>query len=181
MGRYTVLKNDRGFTLIELLVVAAILAVMAGMAVPSLKGWYDQNKVKEGFNQILTALQQARANAVRLSTNCTVTISSDTSYYTVTGSPSGCVLETGSISNESIKVTKASGSLPVSIIFNYNGETDPSSNATLVIERKDSGGSGIEGTGKCVVVSNPLGMIRFGDYSGSSCINTENIQYDSEH
>lgn len=38
------MKNKRGFTLVELIVVLAILAVLAGLLVPSLTGYIDKAK-----------------------------------------------------------------------------------------------------------------------------------------
>lgn len=186
MAHYTVLKSlslkrpqtSAGFSLIELLVVLIIAGIATALAGPSLKGWYDQQEVNNSITKIRTAIEQARSNAVRLSKSCTVTIpAASGGYYTVTGTPEGCVLENFTISSQDIIVEKGSGSLPLTLTFTYEGVTDSTTPGGTIIVSRKSGSSAIAGTGKCVVISPFLGMIRSGEYEGTTCVNKENLDY----
>jgi prepilin-type N-terminal cleavage/methylation domain len=54
-----------GFTLVELLVTVAVLAVVLALAVPSFQGVINRNRVTTAANELASALQLARVEAVR--------------------------------------------------------------------------------------------------------------------
>src|SRR5690606_35774436 len=54
-----------GFTLIELLVTLAVLAVVLGLAVPSFQGIIQQNRLTAATNELVAAVQLARAESIR--------------------------------------------------------------------------------------------------------------------
>jgi prepilin-type N-terminal cleavage/methylation domain-containing protein len=58
-------RDVRGFTLIELLLVLALIAIVSGMAVPSLINSTAQMKLASATRQVERELQQARMKAVR--------------------------------------------------------------------------------------------------------------------
>lgn len=58
-------RAGRGFTLVELMVTIAVAAILAAVAVPSLGELIRNNRLAAGSNELVTALQLARAEAVR--------------------------------------------------------------------------------------------------------------------
>ncbi len=56
--------RQNGFTLIELIVAIAILAVLATMALPSLRTPYQKNQLASAKNALIASLQQARSEAL---------------------------------------------------------------------------------------------------------------------
>lgn len=52
------------FTLIELVLVLAMLAMLMALAAPSLRGWGQGAKLRNGSDQLLTATRWARAQAI---------------------------------------------------------------------------------------------------------------------
>lgn len=56
---------QRGISMIEVMVAVAILAIMIGIGVPSLTSWMQNTQVRATAESLLSAIQLARAEAVR--------------------------------------------------------------------------------------------------------------------
>lgn len=66
--------KQRGFTLIELMVIIALVAIMAGIAVPSFTRFVNNNRVTTQADEIHRFLQYARGEAVVQRREQTVTL-----------------------------------------------------------------------------------------------------------
>lgn len=166
------INKQKGFTLFELVVAFVIVGIMAAITTPNLVGSKRDQQAKEVFSKIRDTLIEAQTNANRMSSNCTVTITTTS----ISGSPTGCVLENNTIDSSVVSVTSTGG---LSITYDFKGNTSQSQ--TLKIAPKDFSGNPISTNTRCIFVAPKLGMIRSGflDSNGTTCNNTENTRYDS--
>ncbi len=63
----------RGFTLIELMITAALVAIAASIALPSFQGMIREGRLTAQANELISALNIARSEAIRRGQNVTVT------------------------------------------------------------------------------------------------------------
>jgi len=61
------MRNDRGMSLVELMVVLAIIAVVCGMALPSLIGMRGKRQLEAAVNDVQTAINLAKSTAIKYS------------------------------------------------------------------------------------------------------------------
>lgn len=59
-------------TLLEISIVTVIAGILAAIAVPSMMGMLQGNKVKQGVDQVYSALQDAQGQAIRRGQKCTI-------------------------------------------------------------------------------------------------------------
>lgn len=59
------MNRENGFTLIELIVALAVLAVLTALAVPSFRETMQNNRLVTRSNDIVTALNLARSEAIK--------------------------------------------------------------------------------------------------------------------
>ena len=59
------MRNKMGFTLMELMVVIAIMTVVASLGVPSLIGWRNDAKLRDGASMLRVDLEKAKLRAVK--------------------------------------------------------------------------------------------------------------------
>lgn len=86
------MQGERGFTLVELMVTVAVLAVMAGLAVPSFRATVNANRLTGSTNELVNALQTARMEAIRRNQRAAVCLSANADAATPscsTSSPTG--------------------------------------------------------------------------------------------
>ncbi|MBX3439849.1 MAG: prepilin-type N-terminal cleavage/methylation domain-containing protein, partial [Planctomycetaceae bacterium] len=57
-----------GFTLIEMLIVCGVLAVLAGMSWPAMRGMLSKARLQQGVDELQTTLRKARIQAMRTGT-----------------------------------------------------------------------------------------------------------------
>src|SRR5208337_1065861 len=79
--------RESGFSLIEMMVVAAISIVITVISVMTLVPAMKQQRVTNAYNTTLSAMRQARDNAVSQRTSYSVTFSSATTPNTVVVAP----------------------------------------------------------------------------------------------
>jgi type IV fimbrial biogenesis protein FimT len=77
-------QKVQGFTLLELLIGISIAGVIVAFALPSLRDFTASNSVSAGTNQMVSALNFARTQAITLRTP--VTLCASANYYTYSAS-----------------------------------------------------------------------------------------------
>lgn len=71
------MKRDHGFTLVELMITLIVMAIALSIAIPNLSGLGRETRMTSATNSIVTALNQARSEAVTRVDPVSVCASSD--------------------------------------------------------------------------------------------------------
>jgi len=134
------MKKQSAFTLIELMVTIAILAIIATLAAPNLSQMLHNTKVNTSSGDILSFLQQARTEAIRLGKIVTVCGSSDGSNCLATNKTNwstGLIAKYSGSTTPIQKLTFESSQLsitaPETITFNSVGSTTAEHEITVTI------------------------------------------------
>ena len=83
------MPREGGFTLVELMVTVAVLAIMAGLAVPGFRATVNANRLTGSVNELVNALQTARMEAIRRNQRTAVCLSANAGTTTPTCSNAG--------------------------------------------------------------------------------------------
>ncbi len=76
-------KDEQGFTIIEMMVTVAIIAIMVGIAIPSVLAWMPAANLKDAAFDLRTAMIRARSLAVNEGIEYRVAFDVDSQTYTV--------------------------------------------------------------------------------------------------
>lgn len=166
-------KTSQGFTLIEILTVLLIIGILAAITVPSFLALLNKSKVSDALTKLRGALQETQREAIRKSKTCTIYlpdaatqaqivsncfVTGDGTSSGLSGIPNGLPTKT----LDKIAIASNLTTTPKRITFSFRGNTTSSGKIVLYI----SDGSTQEK--KCLAISNGLGIMRTGDYSGST-------------
>jgi len=182
--------RNQGWTLIEMAVVAVIAGILSALAIPSMVGMQGRSELRDATNQIKSALQEAQRSAIKSGRRCRVLVNSTLpaapmNYNISSTDSSSTATDPGTQPNPnnytciSSPVRFPNGSqlslttnlTNNSIRFNYRGTTTLNSQGTIVIS------SGKTSEKRCIVISNALGLIRSGIYTGTAFTGTCNTDF----
>jgi prepilin-type N-terminal cleavage/methylation domain-containing protein len=152
--------NHQGYTLAEILVAFAMFGILSALALPSLVGLLNRQKVNSAFNDLRAALFEAQAAAAKTSSQCIVTVSTGSDPVTVKAvDPQNKPCIVNRTLQQGVKVSEnypSSGQ----IVFSLKGNTTDEGTLVLYWASQPSLQK------KCIVTSLGIGIIRSGDYTG---------------
>ena len=149
--------KELGFTLIEMLLVIVIVGILIAVAVPNFLGLLRRNQVSTSLQKLYGAIKETQRQSIRQRRLCRINI--DTANNRLTGNPPNCLLS-DRIINQNITIRTNLSGTPPNISFSHKGTTTKS--GTIVVS------SNLTNNQKCFVISLGLGIMRTGDYKGSS-------------
>lgn len=158
----SVRKNSQGFTLIEVIIIMMIIGILSVIAAPSFLGLLNRAKVNDAVVKVRGALQEAQTEAIRRGKSCDVNLdTTNPANHKVTGS----CLVTGPRTLDGVAMeTNVIGKMD----FNFRGHTvfkvagSTAATGKIVLYKSDAPIS----DKKCVAISNGIGILRSGTYSG---------------
>jgi len=62
-------KNNYGFTLVELMIGIAIIAILTATAIPAIKAWIPNYRLKAAGRDLFSTLQKVRLLSVKNNSN----------------------------------------------------------------------------------------------------------------
>ena len=111
--------TSSGFTLIELMVTIAVLAIIVGIAAPSISTQIANQRVKSTAINIESALKEAKAESIIRRQNVTVTYSNTLNTITLTGRNSA-VIATYNINSKSTVSQVITPATVTQVVFQPN-------------------------------------------------------------
>ncbi|MEJ6552266.1 GspH/FimT family pseudopilin [Psychrobacter pacificensis] len=126
-----------GFTLIELMVTIAVLAIIVGIAAPSISTQLANQRVKATANTLANALKEAKVESILRRQNVTVVYTSTSTPQTIKLQVGGDDISTYNLNARSTVTQKITPSTVSSIVFQPNKKI--ANNATVIYTICDSG------------------------------------------
>ena len=164
-----------GFTLVELMITLAVAAVVLAIAVPNFTGLVNSGRLTGQANELITGIQLARSEAIRLNRQVTFCGGADAAATTcsvaagnwgnwlVLNSATGAVLHSGPVN----PVVQVAG--PAGLVFRADG-----------LARDDVGGLANTSIRLCMPVTRPENNIRQVGISAGSRIGVVSESDDGE-
>lgn len=155
-------NKDQGFTLIELTIVIFIAGILAAISAPGFITMYQRNQVRDAINTVQGSLREVQREAMRKSKACNITFNSSLNPPTITSSDNCLITGRRTLNNVVMKTSSISAfkfSFKGRTVDNTTPTTFLTNPVTIVVYAKAN-----PKVTRCLVVSNPLGLIRTGTY-----------------
>ena len=130
-------RSSSGFTLIELMVTIAVLAIIVGIAAPSISTQLANQRVKSTASTLENALTEAKVESVLRRQNIMVVYGNSSAPKTIKLQANGNEISSYNISDKSTVTQTITPSTVTNIVFQPNKRI--ANNATVVYTICDSG------------------------------------------
>lgn len=130
-----------GFSLVELMIGVAILAILAGLALPSFQTMLQNSQIRNAAESVTNGLQRARAEAVARNTKVAFALGTDSSWTVSVVTPAS-VIESRDRKEGSKNVTRTALAVDLitpatTITFNNFGGIVANADASATLARVD--------------------------------------------
>jgi type IV fimbrial biogenesis protein FimT len=114
------MRSDSGITIFELTAVIGIMAILAGVAIPSFLGWLPNYRMRSAADEVLSTLQHAKLRAVRENNIVRVNFDfANDSYLAFVDNGAGGNADNGT--QEADELTVKNGRMPAGIDLQNSG------------------------------------------------------------